>query len=154
MILELSILFFTQGQANAQGASPTQDQFVKRELKLGSQTVQVEIADDNYKRSLGLMNRTELKDGKGMLFIFEAEQPLSFWMKNTLIPLTVGYFDKDKKLFQTIDMTPASPVEIRPKSYSSTRNGMYALEVPHGWFVKHGIKVGTSFSFVNSATRR
>jgi uncharacterized protein len=125
------------------------DDFQVRKIKVGAQILSVEIADDNYKRSLGLMNRKVLEDGRGMLFIFDQEQPLSFWMKNTLIPLTIGYFDQNKKLFQTVDMTPASPMEIKPPSYPSSRPGKYALEVPVGWYSRHKIKTGTTFTFVD-----
>lgn len=127
------------------------DEFSVRKIKVGSQVLDVEIADDNYKRSLGLMNRKVLKDGKGMLFVFDQEQELSFWMKNTLIPLSIGYFDQDQKLFQILDMTPASPMEVRPPSYPSSRPGKFALEVPVGWFNRHKIKPGATFSFVEMA---
>ena len=118
----------------------------KRSLTIGTQKLEVEIADNNEKRSHGLMFRKELKDGKGMIFIFENEQPLNFWMKNTLIPLSIGYFDKDKKLVDILDMQPASPMDVQPLTYPSTRPAKYALEVPLGWYAKHKIKPGTKFT--------
>lgn len=145
ILLYLGIAFMLFSQAKAEG------KFEEKKIKIGSQVIDVEIADDNIKRSLGLMNRTSLKDGRGMLFIFDEEQTLSFWMKNTLIPLSIGYFDQNRKLFQILDMKPASPMEVRPKSYPSSRPGKYALEVPVGWFARNKIKPGAEFSFVDEA---
>jgi uncharacterized protein len=142
ILLYLGIAFMLFSQAKAEG------EFGIRKIKIGSQILEVEIADNDFKRSLGLMNRKTLNEGKGMLFVFDQEQPLSFWMKNTLIPLSIGYFGSDKKLYQVLDMKPASPLELRPPSYPSSRPGQYALEVPVGWFKKHKIKPGIAFSFV------
>ena len=64
-------------------------------------------------------------------------------MKNTLIPLTIGYFDKKGKLFQILDMDPASPVELSPKLYVSAKPAKYALEMNKGWFKKFKVSVGT-----------
>lgn len=143
ILLYLGIAFMLFSQAKAEG------DFKVQKIKIGPQTLDVEIADDDHKRSLGLMNRKVLKDGKGMLFIFDQEQQLSFWMKNTLIPLSIGYFDQNKKLFEILDMKPASPMEVRPPSYPSSRPGKYALEVPIGWFARNKIKPGATFTFVD-----
>lgn len=145
ILLYLGIAFMLFSQARAA------DEFKVQKIKIGSQILDVEIADDNPKRSLGLMNRKELKEGKGMLFIFDQEQMLSFWMKNTLIPLSIGYFDQNKKLFQILDMKPASPMEVHPPNYPSSRPGKFALEVPIGWFNRHNIKPGATFSFEQTA---
>ena len=141
ILLYLGIAFLLFKQARAADVS-----FEVKTLKIGAQTLKVEVADNDQERSQGLMKRTELKEGRGMLFIFPQEQPLGFWMKNTLIPLTIGYFDKEKKLFQTTDMTPASPMDTYPPSYHSSKPAMYALEVPTGWFAKHKIANGASFT--------
>jgi hypothetical protein len=58
----------------------------------------VEIADSEETQRQGLMNRTQLDQGRGMLFIVENPRKLSFWMKNTFIPLSIAFFDKDRKL--------------------------------------------------------
>lgn len=140
LYLFLAFLLFRQAKA----ADVT---FQKTQIKVGTQSLEVEIADDDIKRSRGLMYRTELKEGKGMLFIFPQEQTLSFWMKNTLIPLSIGYFGKDRKLIEVLDLQPASPMELRPKSYPSSRPAMYALEVPTGWFKKNGVKPGAILQY-------
>ncbi len=121
-------------------------QFAKRKLQIGSQTLLVEIADTQEKTSLGLMYRKELKDGQGMLFIFPDEQVRSFWMKNTFIPLSIGYFNAKKELIDIQDMSPAgSEMQTHFPTYVSTGPAQYALEVPKGWFAKHKIGLKEKF---------
>lgn len=113
--------------------------------------IKVEMAETETQKSTGLMGRTELKEGEGMLFVFRPEQTLTFWMKNTLIPLSIGFLKSDKTLIDIQDMTPAyGPVrdESQPR-YTSSRPAMYALEVPQGWFAKKKIRVGQKFRFIN-----
>jgi hypothetical protein len=83
------------------------------------------------------MYRSSLKDGEGMLFVFESDQKLAFWMKNTKLPLSLAYILSDGTIVQIIDLVPFSE-ESRP----SIRSVRYALEVPQGWFERSGIKVG------------
>ena len=88
------------------------------------------------------MNRKNIPDGTGMLFIFEKEQILSFWMKNTPHPLSIAYIDSRGKIRNIYDMTPFSLTPI--KSTSSVR---YALEVPQGWYKENNINVGDIVSW-------
>ena len=99
--------------------------------------VDVELAHTDTERSTGLMFRTELEDGKGMLFIFDKDEVLSFWMKNTLIPLSIAYIAYDGTIVDIRNMYPrdTSPVH-------SSRSVRYALEVPQGWFSRSGINEG------------
>jgi len=93
------------------------------------------------------MGREYLADGHGMLFIYEKEQRLVFWMKNTLIPLSIAFFDANKTCINVLDMElPIGKTLIR---YRSTAPALYALEVPLGWFEKHGIDRGTKFTFLD-----
>ena len=100
-------------------------------------TVKAEIAQKPQERSFGFMERKNIPDGTGMIFVFEYDQILSFWMKNTPHPLSIAYIDSNGKIRNIFDMTPfsLSPIE-------STVSVRYALEVPQGWFVKNQIKVG------------
>jgi uncharacterized protein len=116
--------------------------FKKKTIFIGHEKLEVEIADNEELRERGLMNRSSLGEKEGMLFIFPAEMKLSFWMKNTLIPLSIGFFKEDGKLIQVLDMEPASPVELEPKIYLSAKPSKYALEVARGWFSRKKIKVG------------
>lgn len=99
--------------------------------------VEVEIADDDNERQRGLMGRTELAENAGMLFIFEAEQPRSFWMKDTLLPLSIAYIAADGHIVDIQDMQP-----LDETSYPSTEPARYALEVNQGFFTERGIQVG------------
>lgn len=104
----------------------------------------VEVADTPETRGLGLMHRTELPPGTGMLFIFEEEKPLSFWMKNTLIPLDIFYFTATGALVSRTTMTPCRSDSC--PSYPSEGPAKYALEVPAGTGEKH--KIGTGWQLV------
>jgi len=100
-------------------------------------SVKAEIASTNEERSQGLMFRDKLADGEGMLFIFERDQVLSFWMKNTHIPLSIAYIASDGRIIDIKDMHP-----LDLSSVSSSRSVRYAIEVPQGWFLRMGIKIG------------
>ena len=83
------------------------------------------------------MQRKNIPEGTGMLFVFEKEQVLNFWMKNTPTPLSIAYIDKKGIITDIHDMTPFSLASV-----TSTRSVCYALEVPQGWYEKNNIKAG------------
>lgn len=117
--------------------------FSKKKIKVNGMTVEAEIADNDELRQHGLMFRKELKDGKGMLFIFESERTLAFWMKNTFIPLSIGYFNAQKKLVDIQNMKPVESTMVEnPPAYPSSKPAQFALEVPLNWFAKNKIKLG------------
>ena len=99
--------------------------------------VSAEIAEKAEDRNHGFMERKNIPDGTGMLFIFEKDQILSFWMKNTPHPLSIAYIDSKGKIRNIYDMTPYSLSSI-----ISTVSVRYALEVPQGWYKKNGITEG------------
>ena len=100
-------------------------------------TVKAEIAEKPEDRNHGFMGRKTIPDGTGMLFVFEKDQILSFWMKNTPHPLSIAYIDSKGKIRNIFDMTPYSTASI-----VSTVSVRYALEVPQGWYKKNGITEG------------
>ena len=106
--------------------------------------VEVEIADDDAERQRGLMERTALAENAGMLFVFEREQPLSFWMRNTLIPLSVAYIGSEGRIVDIQDMQPLDDV---PPHYVSAEPARYALEVNQGFFAERGVEVGNEVEF-------
>ena len=124
------------------------EKFEKRGLTIesggNSLTLTVEIARTEAQRNQGLMHRKTLKDGEGMLFIFERDQILSFWMKNTLIPLSIGYIASDGRIGEIYDMEPGNLSPI-----VSSRSYRYALEVPQGWFSREGIVIGGKLDLKN-----
>jgi hypothetical protein len=100
-------------------------------------TVKAEIARTQEEKEQGLMYRKELPDGEGMFFIFDRDQVLSFWMKNTYIPLSIAYISYDGTIIDIKDMYPHDTNSVR-----SSRSVRYALEVPQGWFDRAGVREG------------
>lgn len=107
-------------------------------ITVGGVHLTVEIADDMYERATGLMYRDYLPQDRGMLFVYPDERPLSFWMKNTLIPLSIAFIDGNEKIIVILDMFP----DDGSMHYKSPKPARYALEVNLGWFKANGVKVG------------
>jgi uncharacterized protein len=103
--------------------------------------VRVEVADDLAEQATGLMDRTTLGENRGMLFVYPEERELSFWMKNTLIPLSIAFIDSERRI---IDIQDMKPLDDEPPSYVSAEPAQYALEVNQGFFEERGVKVGDS----------
>jgi uncharacterized membrane protein (UPF0127 family) len=110
-------------------------------LQAGSHTLQVEVAATPQQRQIGLMGRKSLADDAGMLFIFEHKDIHCFWMKNTLIPLSIAFLADDGSIVNIADMQPRTLDFHCPQS--AVR---YALEVPQGGFGNKGIKPGMRVS--------
>ena len=104
----------------------------------GPVEVEAEVADDRAERARGLMERTALAEDAGMLFVFKRERQLSFWMKNTLIPLSIAYIAADGRIVDIEDMEPLDDETKHP----SAEPAQYALEVNQGFFQERGIEVG------------
>jgi uncharacterized protein len=100
--------------------------------------VDAEVASTGPQRTRGLMWRTSLPEGTGMLFIFTREQPLSFWMRNTLIPLDMAFIAADGSVVNVIANAEPRTLVARP----SAAPALYVLEVPGGWAQKVGLKAG------------
>lgn len=119
------------------------------QLTIGEHTVSVEIADSPKAQEKGLMGRNYLPQNTGMLFVFKKPQLLMFWMKNMLVPLSLAYFDENKKLIEIIDMPLPHQGARSIPFFKSSKPALYALEVPQRWFEEHGIKIGMEFSFLD-----
>ena len=100
--------------------------------------IDIEIADDDYSRQLGLMNRKGMEDNQGMIFIFDEERMQSFWMLNTLFSLDMIFINKENRIV-TIqkNTTPLSQ-----QSYPSSKPALFVLEVVGGFSDSHNIKEG------------
>ncbi len=117
--------------------------YSKAKFKIGTRTIEVYVADTESRRSDGLMFITRLPENTGMLFVFERDQVLSFWMKNTMIPLAIGFIDAKGVLVDVQEMEPArSMVTLDVPTYQSRKPARFALEMSKGWFAKNGIKNG------------
>jgi len=117
-------------------------------LRVGDQTLLVEVAATGAARRRGLMFRRSLPPGRGMLFIFGQPQPLSFWMKDTPLALDIAFADETGRILQIERMEPFS--ETAHVSRSPVR---YALEVPAGWFAEHRIAPGAVLVLSESIRR-
>jgi uncharacterized membrane protein (UPF0127 family) len=99
--------------------------------------VAVEIADTRTEQARGLMERTELAEDTGMLFVLEGEQTPGFYMENTLIPLSIAFMDSDGRIVDIQDMQPLDQTRHYP-----AEPAQYALEVNQGFFAERGVQVG------------
>ena len=103
-------------------------------------SVKVEIADNNEERAKGLMFRSFLEQGSGMLFVFDDEDYHSFWMKNTLIPLDALFISKS---FEIVDIKHMEPCKQDPCiSYRAIKPAKYVLEVSGNFTIKNKIRPG------------
>ena len=101
--------------------------------------VQAELARSSKEQQKGYMERKHIPEGTGMLFIFNKDEKLSFWMKNTPTALSIAFIGSTGEIREIYDMTPFSLASVE-SSYSVR----YALEVPQGWFAKKNIKPGST----------
>jgi hypothetical protein len=107
-------------------------------IYVGGIPLRVEIADSPKERECGLSKRKKV-DG-GMLFVFEEEGIYSFWLKDTYIPLSIAFIDRDRVIVSIQNMAPL----YRNRLYVPQKPILYALEVEMGWFEKNGVNVGDS----------
>jgi hypothetical protein len=107
------------------------------QLSAGMHLIRAEVADSMGSRMEGLMHRTSMPEGSGMVFVFEESAIHCMWMKNTLIPLSVAFIDQAGAIINIADMQPHSE-----QSHCAARPARYALEMNKGWFVQRGIKPG------------
>ena len=106
--------------------------------------IDLEIADTEYERELGLMNRKEMGENQGMLFIFPKQDMLSFWMRNTLISLDMIFVNQQK----TIVTIHRNTKILSDQSYPASQPAIYVVEVDAGFCDKHNIKVGDKISWI------
>jgi len=109
---------------------------------LKEKEIWVEVVRTPEERAQGLMGRKHLGEDEGMLFIFEKEDYHSFWMKNTLIPLSIAFVDREGKILRIADMEP-----LTLESHPPPRPILYALEMKKGWFSTNGVQVGDMLKF-------
>ena len=106
----------------------------------GPVLIDVEVAQTSEQRQHGLMNRTHLDEDAGMIFIFFEPSTTGFWMKNTLIPLSIAYFGKDGKILRIMDMEPCKRDPCPVYDPGVVYRG--ALEVNQGAFDRWGVAEG------------
>lgn len=107
------------------------------EITVGGVALDVEVADSAEERALGLMYRKSLAPDAGMIFVYPDERPLSFWMENTSVPLSIAFIDSEGVIVNIEDMAPFDRTGI-----PSDGPAQYALEMNRGWFANHKVKEG------------
>jgi uncharacterized membrane protein (UPF0127 family) len=132
----ITCLQLDPGTASAR--TPPQDPLPSVTLRIGASTVQAEVADEPDERTTGLMGRTEMAEGTGMLFVFREPQALGFWMRDTPLPLSIAYVNAAGIIREIHDLEPLTETPTR----STFRDLSYALEVPQGWFERNKILPG------------
>ncbi|SOC43701.1 DUF192 domain-containing protein [Ureibacillus acetophenoni] len=105
----------------------------------------VQVADTQEEREKGLMFVEQLPENEGMLFVFSRKVYGGFWMKNTLIPLSIAFLDSDGEILKILDMEPCKGNEC--PTYDPKLSYHYAIEVNLGWFNKNQIKEGDYVKF-------
>jgi uncharacterized membrane protein (UPF0127 family) len=111
--------------------------FKTARIKVGTHSLNVEVAVTDPQRSQGLMYREKLGKEDGMLFIFDEPAYHSMWMKNTLIPLSVAFVDGEGRILNILDMEPQTL-----DSHTAAGPARYAIETNKGWFAQRKVKPG------------
>lgn len=137
------VLVFVSSAISPLGQASSEVSFPKKKIQINSHVLEVEWAETEQQLQRGLMFRDSVPEGTGMFFVFDQERTLSFWMKNTFVPLSIAFIDSKFVIVDIQDMSPArSVMQTNLPSYSSRKPSQYALEVSQGWFAKQKIIVG------------
>ncbi len=107
-------------------------------IKVGDRTVQMRIAALSSEQQRGLMFVKSMGADEGMVFVFTHPQSMGFWMRNTEIPLDIGYFDPEGELKEIYPMYPHDEKSVSSRS----KNLQFALEMNQGWYRQNGVKPG------------
>ena len=121
----------------AAAAQEPQMDLQRVQLSAGMHRIDAQVARTPEQRSTGLMWRKQMPQHEGMLFVFDAPSMQCFWMKNTLLPLSIAFLADDGAVVNVAEMKPQTE-----DSHCSTQPVRYVLEMNQGWFAKKGIKPG------------
>lgn len=109
-------------------------------IKIGDRLVAMQIAALPAELQRGLMFRQTMGSDEGMLFVFTAPQQMGFWMRNTVLPLDIGYIDATGQLKEIYPMYPLDEKPVSSRSHVI----QYCLEMNQGWYARHGVKAGAA----------
>jgi len=145
-MLFVAVLFITLGFSARAQTGPDDDvgPLAKVTLHIGNASLNTAIAATPAQDQRGLMYVAKLPDNDGMLFILPVGHA-EFWMKNTLIPLSVAFLDKSGVILEIHDMQPADPTlpdNELPRTRSDSDQVAYAIETNLHWYALNGIKPG------------
>ncbi len=111
-------------------------------LWIGAGEMTAEMALTELQERTGMMFRTNMEENEGMIFVFAEPERASFWMKNTLLPLSAAYIDTKGTILEIHDLEPQNTNEV----LAATDNVQFVLETRQGWFRRHNIKEGMGIS--------
>ena len=123
--------------ASAQSPATPQD-LPALTLQAGMYNIRAQVAQTPPQRQVGLMYRKTMPANDGMLFIFESSETHCFWMKNTLLPLSIAFIGDDGSIVNIADMKP-----LDESAHCPLKPVRFALEMNQGWFAKRGFKAGS-----------
>lgn len=145
LVLILSMCAAIAGCSRPAGEQP--QRLPKAAIGVAGRSLEVEVASSETQRQIGMMYRRKLAPDEGMLFVFKSAQPVSFYMKNTYVPLSIAFIADDGKIINIAHMEPLSLT-----THPSRLPAMYALEMPYGWFANNGVKEGDKVEIPPSVT--
>lgn len=137
-VLALCVLLAACGGSEAVKNPPPKTVDDRFAIRIGDRTVQMQIAALPAELQKGLMFRKTMGEDEGMLFVFTTPQPQGFWMRNTTLPLDIGYIDPAGELKEIYPMYPLDERSVN----SHSRNIQFCLEMNQGWFARSGVKPG------------
>ena len=123
--------------AGAPAQDTAQPRLASIDLQAGMHNIRAEVARTPLQRQYGLMHRQQMAMHEGMLFVFDQPERQCFWMKNTVLPLSIAFVADDGSIVNIADMQPLSEA-----SHCAAQPVRFALEMNQGWFAKRGIKPG------------
>ncbi|MBC7957071.1 MAG: DUF192 domain-containing protein [Cytophagales bacterium] len=135
--LKNAVLAVAVAWAGAVAQEVPQPRLPLTELTLGIHRIKAELAVTPEQQATGMMFRREMGSNEAMLFVNDHSSPRCFWMRNTLIPLSIAFIADDGSIVNIAEMSPRSD-----QSHCSTAPVRYALEMNQGWFAKRGVKAG------------
>ncbi|MCX7832866.1 MAG: DUF192 domain-containing protein [Ignavibacteria bacterium] len=119
-------------------------EFIRKDDNKVISKIDIEVADKDSSRIMGLMYRKSMDENQGMLFVFPKEEYQSFWMKNTYISLDIVYVNSEKEIVKIYKNTIPRSINSLP----SEKKSQYVIEVIGGYTDKHNIKEGDKINFV------
>ena len=138
--LVFQLLFVSAGAQNAIALEP-QLNLPRTTIQAGMRRIDAQVAAQPKELAIGLMFRKSMPAHEGMIFVFPEPARQCFWMRNTLIPLSVAFLSEDGHIINTAEMHALSDTP-----HCSSKPAKYVLEMNKGWFKKAGLKAGDLLS--------
>jgi uncharacterized membrane protein (UPF0127 family) len=135
--LALALAVAILGAVPARAQDGPQPRLPTVDIAAGMHVIRAEVAQSPAQQMVGMMFRRSMGTNEGMLFVNEASDMRCFWMRNTLIPLTIAFIADDGTIVNLADMQPQDE-----RSHCSAKPVRHALEMSQGWFAKRGIQAG------------